>query len=169
MPNTAPNDLSPEERQKIIGFLSSHPVGVLASVDADGNPHASTIYFAVDDELNITFTTKQNTQKHKNIMINNSVMIVSFDAASQASVQASGAAKKVTNPEEVQKIYHGTLKAARRTGEDVVPPIAKITAGAYVAFIIKPDNIWLTEYGWGNNFANSISHATDPESTEDPA
>lgn len=169
MPNTAPKDLNPDEQHRIISFLASHPVGVIATVGADGNPHASTIYFAVDDELNITFTTKRDTQKHQNIEGNSHVMLVSFDAPSQATVQASGIATKVSDPEEVQNIYHGTLQAARRTGEDVVPPIAKITAGVYVAFSIKPDNIWLSEYGWGNNFANSVSHANDAENTNDPA
>lgn len=167
--NTTPKDLSPDERQKIVGFLASHPVGVLATVDANGNPHASTIYFAVDDNLNFTFTTKRDTEKQKNIKSNNNVMLVAFDAPSQAAVQVRGKATKVTDPIAMQNIYRGTLRAARRTGEDVVPPIAKIAAGPYTAYIIKPDNIWRSEFGWGDNFALALIHASDPKSTEDPA
>jgi len=169
MKNTTTNNLSSAERQKIVDFLTANPVGVLATVDAEGNPCASTIYISVDVDLNVTFTTKQGTTKHKNISGHSHVMLVCFDAANQAEVQVSGSAMVVTDPASSRQVYDGTLRAAKTTGEDVVPPVAKISAGEFVAYSIKPDTIWLSDYGWCNNFANALEHATDPQVTGDPA
>ena len=169
MPNYKLNELDHIEREKIISFLTSSPVGVLAVVDTEGNPHASTIYFSVDKELNITFTTKRDTFKYKNLSKHDAIMLVAFDASKQMAVQISGRAKKVTDPETAHTIYQGTLRAVKKTGEDVVPPIAKIAAGPYVAFTIHPTFVQLSEYGWGDNFANALKHANDPNRTGDPA
>ena len=166
---TSPQELSPEQRHKIYQFLKEHPVGVLATVDPQGDPHASTIFFSVDDQLNITFTTKRGTEKHANIVNHATVMLASYDAANQAAAQASGKAVEITDQQEVLDVFRGTLQASQKTGEDEVPPIAKISAGPYVAYKLTPDNIWLNEYGHGSSFTKALKHATDPESNQDPA
>jgi general stress protein 26 len=169
MQKTKPSTLNAVQRKKIIGFLASHPVGVLATVDAAGDPCASTIYIGVDADLNITFTTKRDTAKHTNISKHPAVTLVVFDAPSQAMLQISGKAVEQTNPEAAQTIYKGTLHAAQRTGEDVVPPVAKIAAGPYIAYVIHTDNIRMSEYGWGDSFARALNHAKDSKSSGDPA
>lgn len=166
---TSPNELSPQERSKIVDFLDSHPVGVIATVNSDGNPHASTIYFSVDNDLNVSFTTKRDTNKHKNISQHDTVMLAAYDSESQSTVQLTGRATEVHEPEQAQQIYRGTLRAADHTGEDNVPPIAKIPAGPYVAYIIRPSDIWMSDYSWGNNFANALSQLQEPANTDDPA
>jgi general stress protein 26 len=158
------------DKTKLFNFLKSHPVGVLATVDADGNPHASTIYFAVDDNLTITFTTHRDTRKAQNIEHHGKVMLATYDAAEQSAVQVFGKATKTTDPTAVQQAFLNTMRAAKHTGEDTVPPVAKILAGPYVAYTIEPENIWLSEYGWGDSFANAMKHKTTPEEkTADPA
>lgn len=166
---TTPAQLNPAERAKIVGFLQKHPVGVLATVDTQGNPQASAIYFSVDDALRITFTTKHDTLKYENMQQHDTVMLVSFEAESQTEVQISGKAVEVMDPQEQQEIYHGTLDAARHTGKDVVPPIAKIPAGNYVGFEIRIQDIHLSEYGWGDTFAQAMQRADNPNATGDPA
>jgi general stress protein 26 len=166
---TTLQELSQDKRRKMYEFLKQHPVGVIATVDPEGNPHASTIYFGIDDQLNITFTTKRDTNKHLNITEHSQVMLVVNDVANQATLQASGKAVEVSNTQEAIDIFQDTVHAAQKTGEDVVPPIAKISAGPYVAYKISPDNIWMTEYSWGNSFVKALEHADDPETTEDPA
>jgi general stress protein 26 len=166
---TTPTQLNPEERQKVFTFLQAHPIGVLATVDERGDPHASAIYFSVTDSLHITFTTKHDTRKYQNIQRHSTVTLVVFEAASQTSVQISGKAVEVTDFMDQQKIYQGTLRATQQTGEDMVPPIAKIPAGNYVSFDIHSENIVLSEYGWGDSFAKALKHVKDPEDTSDPA
>lgn len=167
--STTPHALSQEQRKKIHDFMTKHPIGVLATVDSNGDPHASAIYAGVDKDLNVTFTTKRDTAKHANIQKHHTVMVVIYDAATQTTVQLSGQAREATNLEEIQHIFHATLEAAEQTGEDAVPPIAKISAGSYIAYKIVPDNIWMTEYGWGDSFRKALKYVDKAEQTEDPA
>ena len=169
MQATQKNELTTEQREDIIAFLTDHPVGVLATVDRKGNPCASTIYFTISKDFILTFTTKRDTNKYENISRHNNVMLVAYDAASQTSVQISGKAVEATNAEDQQSIYQGTLHAAAKTGEDVVPPIAKVVAGPYVGFFIEIDSVLLSTYGWGNNFVHSMKHARDDAPSGDPA
>ena len=99
-------------------------------------------------------------------------MLVAYDSQSQTAVQAKGSATEVTEPEAAQKIFYGTLRGAKQTGEDNVPPIAKVAAGPYVAYTIKPDEVCMPEYGWGDSFVSAMKQATEPAedlNTEDPA
>lgn len=169
MQTTTPAELSDQDRADIVRFLKDHPIAVLATAGADGTPDASTIYFSVSDDLTLSFTTKRETLKHQNIQANDRVMLVTYDAASQSSVEAGGTAHEVTDPEEAQRIYQGTLNAAHRTGPDNVPPIAKIAAGPYVAYTITLENIKMNVYGWGDSFRHAMDHATDEPGSADPA
>jgi len=166
---TTLQELTKSQREKIINFLRKHPVGALATISADGDPYASAIYIAVDDELTISFTTKNETAKYKNIVHHNKVSLVVFDPASQTSVQVDGQAVKIDDPYDQQATFHSTIEAAKQTGGDTVPPIAKISAGQYVGFSIKIKTISLSEYGWGNNTARALEHAADKPPTGDPA
>lgn len=163
------NKLDSAQRKKLFEFLASHPIGVLATINADGSPHASTIYINVDEDLRITFTTKHETQKYQNISQDNRVMLAVYDAQKQTAVQVGGEALEVTDPETQQQIYHGTLHAAKQTGTDIVPPIAKIAAGSYVGFVLKIDSVLFSDYGWGDTFAHALKHANDPNTGGDPA
>lgn len=169
MKATLIHDISPAERSKIFDFLDSHPVGVLATVDENNNPDASTIFFSSSKELRITFTTKRDTKKHQNISQGSKVILVVYDAESQSAVQVRGVAQEETDPAVAQAIYHGTLRAAKQTGEDNVPPIAKISAGPYVGYSITVDTISMSEYGWGDSFTNAIEQANDPSVEGDPS
>lgn len=168
MPTTV-EQLEPAQREKIVKLLQLHRVGVLATVTADGDPHASTIYVNADDNLNVSFSTKRETRKYENIARHNTVMIVVYDPSGQVAVQLSGKAVEVHDAEEQMKIYSANLKAAEQTGPDVVPPLAKIPAGQYVAFRVEIENIWLSDYGWGDNFATAMQHAQDPAPNGDPS
>lgn len=169
MKASALNDISAEDRSKIVDFLYSHPVGVLATVDENGNPDASTIFFSVTKELQVTFTTKRDTRKHSNISRHSKVILVVYDAESQSAVQVRGTAQEETDEIQAQEIYRGTLRASQQTGEDTVPPIAKIAAGPFVAYRIAAETISLAEYGWGDNFKKAMEHANDAIDTSDPA
>ena len=61
-------------RERIHDFMKKYPIGVLSTVTPSGSPHAVVIYFSVDDELTLRFTTKKGTRKHKNIQHDSHVM-----------------------------------------------------------------------------------------------
>lgn len=132
---------STESNYQIYSFLKSHPVGVLSTVDPNGNPHAVVIYFSIEDDFSITFTTKKDTKKNDNIRFNDHVMLLAYEASSQTTVQITGVAEAITNTTAAEKAYEGTLKAARQTSETGVPPITKLYAGDFIAYRVKPVQI----------------------------
>ena len=168
---STPDELNQNQKQDIKEFLDTHPVGVLATVSAEKTPDASTVYFSSDDNLTIAFTTKRDTLKHANIELHPTVALAVYDAASQTTLQITGAAKEVRDEADAQEIYRRTVHSAQQTGSDTVPPIAKISAGPYVAYRVEPESIIFTHYGHGNSFNNALKHAVDfnDEDTDDPA
>lgn len=167
--NTTIHDLTLEQRNVIISFLQKFPVGVLATCSDNGSPQASAIYVGCDDNLRLTFTTKQGTGKYDSFKRDNRLVLVVFDAASQTSVQVYGRATELDDPVAVQRVFQATIGAAGQTGTDIVPPIAKVAAGPYAGFEIEVDTIKLSEYGWGDSFIKALEHADKPHATGDPA
>jgi PPOX class probable F420-dependent enzyme len=54
---------------EVSAFLSSEPPrpGVLATVRADGRPHAAPVWYDVDDDGSIVFNTGERTVKGRNL------------------------------------------------------------------------------------------------------
>jgi hypothetical protein len=69
-----------------------------------------------------------------------------FDAASQTTVQASGGVTKITEVEEVQRIFSRILTITRTTSGNHLPPLAKMDAGKYIGFRIKPHTLKMAEF-----------------------
>lgn len=139
--STITRSASPESNQRIYEFLKTHPIGVLASVDPNNDPHAAVIYYSVDDDFNLFFTTKRDTKKHDNLKHKDHVMLVAYEASSQTTVQVTGTAEDITDTPEAFEVFKGTVKAALKTSESGVPPISKLYAGNYVAWRINPVQI----------------------------
>lgn len=132
---------SSESNQRIYDFLKAYPIGVLSTVDPNGNPHGAVIYFSVDEEFNLTFVTKNETKKYDNLKRHNHVMLVAFEPISQTTTQITGTVEEITDTNEAQKAFQGLLVNASKTSEEGVPPISKLYAGGYTSLRIKPVQI----------------------------
>ncbi len=130
----------------ILKFLAEHPAGVLASVDPDGNPHATVIYYSADDDFAVRFLTKKGTKKSSNLQYNDRVALVVFDDISQTTAQLIGTVKEITDAKEVNKIFRSTLRASLRTSKTSVPPISKLQAGEYVAYLLTPVEVRMAAF-----------------------
>jgi general stress protein 26 len=130
-----------EKREHILEFLQNHKIGVLATVDPNGDPNAAAIYFTVDDALNVSFLTKSGTKKHDNLKRHTHSMLVVYEASSQTTVQIKGIASEMTGVSEVQSIFADILKLSMETSEGGAPPISKLQAGKYVAYRLEPKEI----------------------------
>lgn len=151
----------PETKARIFGFLESNPVGVLATVEPGGRPHAAVIYFFVDKDFNILFTTKSDTKKHTNLQNDKNAILVIFESSSQTTVQITGTAECITDSRVAEQALKHTLRAAEQTSESGVPPIAKFYDGDYVAYIFKPSKIRMAV------FARPIDDDSDMYETVD--
>lgn len=123
-----------ESRARLSSFLNKNQVGVLATVDAAGKPHAATIYFTFDRQFDIYFVTKKDTQKSRNLQQNNSAAIAAFDADTQATVQAEGTVVEVTDPRQLEWVFNDIWRIAAKTSSKSAPPQSQMTAGGYIAY-----------------------------------
>ena len=135
-----------EQRSKVAAFIKSHPVGVLATANTVGYPHAATVYFVSDEDLNIYFVTKEDTLKHKNLKQNPLASIAIYDAAQQITLQAHGKATVITDVDQFMDLYNQILKISAGTGASERPPISKLFAGDYFMYCLKPKSLRLAEY-----------------------
>lgn len=135
-----------EKNSHLFKFLREHPAGVLASVDPDGNPHATVIYYSIDPNFAIKFLTKRGTKKSSNLQYNDRVALVVFDDISQTTAQLIGTVEELADPEEINKVFRNTLRTSLRTSRNGVPPIAKLQAGDYIAYRMKPVEIRMADF-----------------------
>ena len=127
-------------------FIKFHPLGVLATVNTNGVPWTAAVYVASDDEFNLYFTTKAHTKKQANIAQNPAVSLVIVNEQKQATLQAQGEAKRITDPKEAN-VASTVLRRVTTDSEDWMPPIAKLDAGEYELYKIKVTYAALRVFG----------------------
>ncbi len=127
-------------------FLKTHKVGVLATVDPDGDPHAAAIYYTIGSDLTISFLTKVHTKKADNLEHNNHAMLVVYEAETQTTVQVTGEVSKVSDSSELNDIFTQIIYASLDASQTAVPPISKLDLGEYVAYHIKPIQIRMASF-----------------------
>lgn len=135
-----------QRQEKIFAFLDRMRVGVLTSVDPNGDPHGSVIYFIVDDDFSIRFLTKNETKKAENLLHNNRVMLVVFDQNSQTVAQVIGKTARLTDSTVVNQIAAKVFMHSIKNSQGSLLPIAKLDAGDYIGYCITPDQIRMASY-----------------------
>lgn len=132
---------SPDSEDLIRDFLKTCHSGVLATADASSNPHAATVYFSTDDDFNVIFATKTETQKYEDMKENKQVAFTCSDEAAQTAVQIDGVIEKVTDPDEHQAALNRMYRFSEKLSQSEFPPIEKLFAGDYVTLKIVPQVI----------------------------
>lgn len=136
-----------ETKRRIYNFLRNHPIGVLSTVDEDGGPRATVIYFSVDEDFVITFVTKKETKKHQNLQHDTRSMLVTYEATDQVTAQVSGHASVIEDTDEAHKAFSDMVKISHeRSRAGTPPPITKLEAGDYVAYQLVPHEIRLAVF-----------------------
>lgn len=140
-------------QRKIYDFLRAHPVGVLSSVDPNGNPHGVVIYFTVDTSLTLRFLTRTATRKYDNLVHHDHAMLTVFDPLTQTTAQVTGVATEVRANDEINEVAAAIFGASLHTSRGGLPPIVKLEAGEYTTFALHPVQIRMAIYaekGSGN-------------------
>lgn len=144
----------PGRRQRIHKFLSDNKAGVLCSTGTDGEPHGSVIYYVLNQDLSVSFITKDETRKYANLKSNSSVMLVVFDERSQTVAQVIGEAAEIKDHYEINKVAAAIVMTSIKTSDGGIPPIAKLNAGEYTAFTVHPDQIRIARYAKADSAEN---------------
>jgi general stress protein 26 len=132
---------SSESSERIFNFIKQHPVGVLATVNTDGGPHAAVIYFTIHNDFSITFATKSDTKKHSNLQNNGKTTLVVYDPESQTTVQIIGSAAEMLKARDREAAFKNMMKSSMHTSETGIPPLFKLEAGMFVAYRLQPSRI----------------------------
>lgn len=122
-------------------FLRQHPVGVLATVDPNGEPDAAAIYFTIDEDSNIAFLTRTGTKKSDNLQHNHHATLVVYEAETQTTVQVKGAARKIEDPHDMNEVFIKVLNASLDASDTAVTPISQLREGNYITYRLKPKQI----------------------------
>lgn len=146
MPLTIESTSSSNSEYVIRDFLASHNSGVLATSDSTANPHAAVVYYAVRDDLSLLFATKSETQKNKNLEVNNNAVYVIYDEDAQSQLQVTGHVVKVDNAEDQHKIINSMYRKSAELSHEELPPAEKLFAGDFVAYRLDPTVIRLAVY-----------------------
>lgn len=133
--------LSSETNLRVYDFLKSQLTGVLSLVDPNGNPHATVIYFSVDNYFNCYFITKHDTKKFDSIVHQNHGMLVVFDAQSQTTAQIKGVIEDISDSPIARHVFNTMKTTAEGKSDSGVAPISKLFAGEYVCFKLRPRQI----------------------------
>ena len=139
------NDLLKKE---VLKFLTDQKVGVVSTI-SENRPNGAYIYYIVDENLDIYFTTVVSTRKHKNIALNVNVAFTVGTIKPPKTVQIEGLAEVVTD--------ENTLKALTALYANIVTennhypvPLTKLDwQQGVVMYRIRPT--WLK---W-SNFASA--------------
>lgn len=141
-----PLSTATESNRRIYDFLTQQFIGIVATSNLSAKPHAAVVYFSIDQNFVVTFITKIETQKHHNLTENNQVMFLVYDSFVQTTTQISGIAMRIDDKTKENDIYNNVVAIAQRTIRSEIPPIAKLLAGQYVAYEIKPIAISMAVY-----------------------
>lgn len=143
---TIESSTSPESADLIRNFLRGRYTGVLATADAAANPLATVVYYTLHDDFTMTFGTKTETQKFKNIEENKQVAFVVYDEVEQTTVQITGRVEVIDEHDQRQKVLNNMFSSSAEVSVTAIPPAEKLLAGSYVALRIVPSTIKMAIY-----------------------
>jgi general stress protein 26 len=129
-------------------FLQDHPIGTLASINTDGSPDLSAVYFFTKSDFSCYFVTKVETRKYQNFLKNPKATLLSFFEEERISVEVQGNVETVHDVVKVAQIIEQFQNlVASRSAEYWIPPIAQISAGEYVVCMLVPTLVHFNDFG----------------------
>jgi general stress protein 26 len=124
--------------EEVLGFMSRESLGVLATVDEQGQPEAALMGIAVTPELEIVFDTVKSSRKYPNLKKNPRVAFV-VGCTTEVTVQYEGVAEELSG-EELKK-YQKTYFAKFTDGP------ARMSWPGITYFVVRPKWVRYCDYG----------------------
>lgn len=127
-------------------FLETHDLGVLSTIDRQGNVHGAAVYYVLGDDHQIFIATKSETHKAQDILIYHQVAFTIFDVATMRELQISGTARREVDQKLAEAAFHKILRPRIAGNHATVPPILHISAGEYVLIAVTPNSYKYHDY-----------------------
>lgn len=130
----------------IIGeFVKSQMRAVIATVDANGQPSTSVVFYVLDKNNELHFITKSQTTKFENLQNNNKAAITIVDANKPIAVNMIGTAIEVKDPKIRDEIMQEVFRLSYNTLHDYAP-IIKLHKGSFTVMNFKPKQAKMTDF-----------------------
>jgi len=134
-----------DPKAEALRFLKGHQAGVLATVSADGQPHASAVYYTVDDDFNVYFLTQSSSRKAQAIAANPRVAFTVGTQDVPQTVQLEGIAEEIRyEPEKndkAAKLAEGFMSAST-----YFAPVTKLDPASIIIVWIQPKWVRWADY-----------------------
>ena len=91
-----------ETKTKFFEFIKNKQTAVIATISNTGKPSASTIYFLMDESLNLYFMTKKLARKFENLQYDHEIALVIGIDNEPVTVQIEGVASQITEEKEFE-------------------------------------------------------------------
>lgn len=121
-------------------------MGVLSTVDSDGTPWGSAIYYVADEDLNFYFVTRAETFKYQNLDKTPLAALTVADNESQTTVQVSGKVTRVAAKDYMDIVFDELANIKPKDDNNWVPPLSKIHKGDYIPLCLSPTRLQFADY-----------------------
>lgn len=133
------------DKDDIGEFIKNHSTAVVATVDSDGQPHTSTIFYAVGKNNEIWFLTKSGTEKFINLEQNSKAALTILDSESPKAVNLTGSVIEVLDNDNRDEIMQTIAKIANDLLHDFAP-IIKLHKGSFRSMRFIPFQAKMTDF-----------------------
>lgn len=135
-----------QSKEHLLAFLQNHHLAGLATVSPAGQPHATAIYYFVDQDLNFRFITKNTTRKCGFLRHDGRVGLEIVDEPARQTVQVEGLAKEVEDPFEFGRMVDDFQVELRKNPEVWADlPISHVKDG-YCIFTVRPSWVCWSDF-----------------------
>jgi len=129
----------------INSFIKKFFMAVIATVDGEGQPSTSTIFYVLARKDVLHFMTKAQTIKSANLKSNSKVALSIVDKKEPVAVNLVGSAVEVTDPSERDEIITSVSKVASDNLQDLAP-IVKLDRGGFQVYKLTPASAVMTDF-----------------------
>lgn len=126
-------------------FIKSHSRAVIATVDLNGQPSTSIIFYVMDNNAELHFITKTQTKKFENLKANSKAAITIADAEMPIAVNVTGLVVELVDQPLHDEIMQEVFKLSYSELHDYAP-IIKLHKGSFTVMKFIPKEAKMTDF-----------------------
>jgi len=126
-------------------FIKAHSRAVIATVDVNGQPSTSIIFYVMDKNDELHFITKSQTKKFENLKLNNKAGVTITDTEKPIAVNAEGTVIEVVEQQLRDALMQEIFKLSYSELHDYAP-IIKLHKGSFSVLKFVPKTAKMTDF-----------------------
>lgn len=130
-----------ETKNKFFEFVKSKQTAVIATISNTGKPSAATIYFLMDEDLNLYFMTKKFARKFENLQFDHEIALVIGIDNEPVTVQIEGGASQIIEEKEFEQRLRQLQEKFFRN--EYVAPLFQLASDKNELIIYKITPKWI--------------------------